>query len=75
MLQEAPALTLGHVVLAPVCGQAAQDCLDPGGDEGKEETLQAPMALLGKPCGSVGRLHRADSADDGLHGDHKSNPD
>lgn len=75
LLQEATALTLGHVALAPVCWQVAQDLLDPGGDSGEEEAHQYPPALLGMSPEPGGRLCGADSADNGLHRDHKSHPD
>lgn len=74
VLQKAPALTLGHVALAPIRWQLAQDVLDPGGDDGEEETHQPPTALLGKSSRSGGRLHGADFADNGLYRDHKPNP-
>ena len=54
MFQEAIALTLGHVALAPVCWQVTQDVLDPGGDSGEEEVHQPTPAPLGKSSRSGG---------------------
>lgn len=74
VLQKSPALTLGHVALAPVHWQLAQDVPDPGGDDGEKETRQPPVALLGDSSRSGGRLYGADFADNCLYRDHKPNP-
>lgn len=74
LLWEATALTLGHVALAPVCWQEAQDLLDSGGDNGEEEAHQCSLAPLGTSPEPGGRLRGVDPADSGLHRDHKSHP-
>lgn len=75
VFQEATALTLGHVALAPVCWQVAQDVLDPGGDNRDEEAQQPPPALPGNSSRPGGRPGGVDFADEGLNRDHNSNPD
>lgn len=74
--QEAPALTLGHVALAPVRGEVAQEVLDAGGSHGEQEAHEFPPALPGQESGSGGGLGwGAELAPDGLNREHQPNPD
>lgn len=74
MSQEAPALTLGHVALAPVCWEVAQEVLNAGGSHREQKVHQLPPALPGqqpRPSGGLG----AEFAPDGPNREHHSNPD
>lgn len=76
VLQEAPALTLGHIALVPVHGEVAQEVLDPGGSDGEQKAQELPPALPGdEPRAGGGLGWGAESAPDGADGEHQSNPD